>query len=203
VAVVGKARTYEPEPGKVFTSVRPESITIVDETVRDHWVLETAKHTRARADATKAAATLQSPTAEALEKLGVPAHLVAGTLLAKEKYQGDVDLDFFGRTAFDAVQFLVEGESFSPKPVTSQATNVTPMVTVAAKPKGPSGATEEKVLAIIQGLATGDEKGAQWDLIVGQGLKQGITEDQVEDALNSLMDKGVVYEPILGRLKLA
>ena len=57
--------------------------------------------------------------------------------------------------------------------------------------------------ARIGKLAQADEKGAQWDLIVSQGEKSKITEDQVEEALNSLMDKGVVYEPILGRLKMA
>lgn len=202
VAVVGKARTYEPEPGKVFVSIRPESITIVDETARDHWVLETARATRARIEATRSVAQLQNPTPDSTEKLGVPHHLVEGALLAREKYMGDVDLDYFTRTARDAVQFLVEGEKFVPRaPAQPQVASV---VSVAPpKPKGPSGEIESKVLAIIQGLASSDEKGAQWDLIVGQGGKQGVTEDQVEEALNSLMDKGVVYEPILGRLKLA
>ena len=53
VAVVGKCRTYEPEPGSVFVSVRPESITVVDEEIRNNWVFEAAKQTRDRIAAFK------------------------------------------------------------------------------------------------------------------------------------------------------
>ncbi|GAA0519050.1 hypothetical protein SAMN04488066_12234 [Halorubrum aquaticum] len=48
VAVVGKPRTYETDDGTVRVSVRPESITEVDATVRDRWVAETANRTIAR-----------------------------------------------------------------------------------------------------------------------------------------------------------
>jgi RPA family protein len=45
VSVVGKPRTYETEEGEVNVSVRPESITEVDEATRDRWVTETAQRT--------------------------------------------------------------------------------------------------------------------------------------------------------------
>jgi len=45
VSVVGKPRTYETDDGDVNVSVRPESITRVDETTRDRWVVETAERT--------------------------------------------------------------------------------------------------------------------------------------------------------------
>ena len=48
VAVAGKPRTYETDEGDVNVSVRPESITVVDETTRDRWVAETAEHTLGR-----------------------------------------------------------------------------------------------------------------------------------------------------------
>jgi hypothetical protein len=169
----------------------------VDESVRDQWILEAAKLTRARLRATKAVLDVDNATADQLEKRGVPPHLIDGVLLAKEKYAGDVDLDFFDRLAKDAVSGIVQGGTFP------AATKVPPAMTAAAKAKGPGEDVEKEVLAIIQGLAATDEKGAQWDLIVSQGEKKKITEEQVEEALNSLMDKGVVYEPILGRLKMA
>lgn len=197
VAVVGKARTYEPEPGKVLVSVRPESITVVDEYTRDHWLLETARATKSRIGAMEKVLGMAAATPEEIAKV-VPPHLVDGVLLAKEKYQGDVDLPFFDRCVRDAVSSMMEGEPIAPKPQ-----NVRAVMTAAPKPKGPGADVEAKVLAIIQSLASGDEKGAQWDLIVNLGEKDKITEDQVEEALNSLMDKGVVYEPILGRLKMA
>src|SRR3989304_6594336 len=48
VAVVGKARKYEPEDGSVYTSVRPEEMNNADEKLRDRWVLDTAERTLER-----------------------------------------------------------------------------------------------------------------------------------------------------------
>jgi RPA family protein len=45
VAMVGKPRTYETDEGDVNVSVRPESITTVQEATRDRWVVETAERT--------------------------------------------------------------------------------------------------------------------------------------------------------------
>ncbi|MDY6764257.1 MAG: DNA-binding protein [Halobacteria archaeon] len=45
VAVVGKPNTYETEEGDVITSIRPESISVVDEETRDRWIAETAERT--------------------------------------------------------------------------------------------------------------------------------------------------------------
>ena len=48
VAVVGKARKFEPEDGNVYTSVRPKEINNADEKLRDRWVLDTAERTLER-----------------------------------------------------------------------------------------------------------------------------------------------------------
>ena len=51
VAVVGKIGVYTSEDGKVHTSVKPETITVVDEATRTQWVAETARLTLERVDA--------------------------------------------------------------------------------------------------------------------------------------------------------
>ncbi len=49
VAVTGKARTFQPEDSdRVFTSVRPESISEVDAETRDRWTVQAAEQTLAR-----------------------------------------------------------------------------------------------------------------------------------------------------------
>jgi RPA family protein len=48
VALVGKARKYEPEDGSMYLSVRPEEINTAEETQRDMWVLDTAERTLER-----------------------------------------------------------------------------------------------------------------------------------------------------------
>ncbi|MFB6085677.1 MAG: RPA family protein [Halodesulfurarchaeum sp.] len=51
VAVVGKPRTYETDDGTINVSIRPESITVVDERTRSRWVTETAERTLDRLEA--------------------------------------------------------------------------------------------------------------------------------------------------------
>jgi RPA family protein len=48
VAVTGKPRTFDTDEGTTTVSVRPESITSVDEETREQWVVETADRTLAR-----------------------------------------------------------------------------------------------------------------------------------------------------------
>ncbi len=54
VAVVGKPRTYETDEGEVNVSIRPESISTVEEATRDRWVVETAERTIERIQAFEA-----------------------------------------------------------------------------------------------------------------------------------------------------
>ncbi|MFB6146622.1 MAG: RPA family protein [Halobacteriaceae archaeon] len=63
VAVVGKPRTYETEEGDVNVSVRPETITRVDTSTRDRWVVETARRTLDRVEAAESGAAEYAATA--------------------------------------------------------------------------------------------------------------------------------------------
>ncbi|HLB70712.1 MAG: DNA-binding protein [Candidatus Methanoperedens sp.] len=53
VAVIGKPNTYTTKEGNMLTSIRAESIQVVDAATRDAWVLDTAKHTTARLEKLK------------------------------------------------------------------------------------------------------------------------------------------------------
>ncbi len=58
---------------------------------------------------------------------------------------------------------------------------------------------ETVVLDTIKELE-GDD-GALWDSIVVACKNKGLDENAIEEALNSLMDKGFIFEPMLGTLK--
>jgi DNA replicative helicase MCM subunit Mcm2 (Cdc46/Mcm family) len=58
---------------------------------------------------------------------------------------------------------------------------------------------EERVQALVKQLDDG--KGAAWEAIIAEAAKTGLAEGDVEEAINSLLDKGLVYEPVLGRLR--
>ena len=68
-------------------------------------------------------------------------------------------------------------------------------------PGNPTGfeEVENTVLEVIQGIE--GEEGASWDSITKKCEKSGLDKDSIEEALTSLMDKGMIYEPILGTIK--
>lgn len=51
VTVVGKPRAYETDDGNMNVSIRPETVTVVDQETREAWILETARATFDRIEA--------------------------------------------------------------------------------------------------------------------------------------------------------
>ena len=90
VAITGKARTFEPEDSdRVFTSVRPESLSEVEASTRDRWAVSAAEATLERIAI--CAAALESGLGgdqleNALREAGVDNSLAAGIPRAIEHY---------------------------------------------------------------------------------------------------------------------
>jgi uncharacterized protein len=220
VAVTGKARTYEPEPGSVFVSIRPESITVVDEATRDQWILDTARRTRDRLKAVHAVRADPKATAEQLVEKGHPKAVAEGALLAQQSY-GLTDVSRYGVMLKQSLGHLLPGASVPVHRVEQRSDEQhvvpgTPPGTVApaageagawkapAAPPKPEvdeakEALDSQVLAAVGKLE--GQKGARWDDILGQVAVGGVTPEDVEESLNRLMDKGLIYEPTLGILR--
>lgn len=104
VALVGKARKYEPEDGSVYLSVRPEEINTADETQRDRWVLDTAERTLERIkiiDEALKSGLSGNELQEFLAKKVTSAALINGVMHAIRHYK---DLD---KTLLDIKKALV------------------------------------------------------------------------------------------------
>ncbi|MFO7925817.1 MAG: hypothetical protein ACQET5_04155 [Halobacteriota archaeon] len=113
-ALSGKARTYEPDDGdRIYTSVRPESVSEVDAETRDRWVVTTAERTLERIGAM--AAAIESGLAgeqlrAALVDAGVDDRLADGVALALDYYGTSPGyLAALREVAIDAVR-VVAGE---------------------------------------------------------------------------------------------
>lgn len=215
VALVGKSRTYSPETGVTYVSVRPETIRAVEKHDRDAWVLETARHSMQRLDALKEGMKLEKPTPKQLEDLGYPKDVAEGVSRAIAHY-GAADLAKYATLVRDALESLLPGgaekmaaapefatasSGFTPTaPATPRPATQTPP---AATPQAAAPAPENPHKALILGLVDkmDDGKGAPWEEIVAEAGKKGVKEAEVEEALNALMDDGEIYEPVLGRLK--
>jgi RPA family protein len=90
LALSGKARTYEPEDGdRIYTSVRPETVSEVDSGTRNRWVVTAAERTVERIGI--AASAVESGLSgdrlrAALSEAGVDDRLAEGVALALEHY---------------------------------------------------------------------------------------------------------------------
>ncbi len=122
VALAGKARTFEPEDDdRVFTSIRPESISEVDAEARDRWVVTTAKRTLDRVGIVASAITAGltgDQLRTALLDADVDDRLADGIALALDYYETTpVYLDAIRSMAIDAVR-VVAGDQDEVEPIT-------------------------------------------------------------------------------------
>ncbi len=98
VAITGKARTYEPEDGTIYTSVRPEELNTASDSMRDRWIVDTARLTYERIGLVRSAmdSGLKGDELTAmLVKSGASPKLANGILRAVSHY---TDLDKYLNT---------------------------------------------------------------------------------------------------------
>ena len=214
VAVVGKVSTYIPEEGTLYVSVRPERIMQVDSKVRDKWILDTCKLTKERIEATLEAMQMTDTNEFELKKLGYSTDLSAGIVQAIKNYE-NIDLNKYVTLIQESLQYLVPDGKQGKKPSIEKPKKKEEQVEEKKenKEKKTEGKEEKKsdeeekdfeeiekkVLGIIRDME--GEEGAPWDNITEECSKNNLDKDTVEEALSSLMDKGLIYEPILGTIK--
>ena len=112
VALTGKARTFQPEDGdRVYTSVRPESVSAVDAETRDRWTVSAAEATLRRVAAMADALSMDQRGDDleaALLDRGYDASLAAGIPIALDHYGTTVAyLDAVREVALDALEVVV------------------------------------------------------------------------------------------------
>ncbi len=229
IAVVAKTRTYSPEEGVVYVSLRPEVVKEVGAEERDLWVLQAAQSTLKRIAACRDAQSMEAPSEEELRRLDHPPRLVRGVVKALEAY-GEVDLGRYEGVVYDALRFLVSEQALEPLPSPIEAMEAGPEAPTAPAPPteadaptleatepepvaqeaAPSGEpspprTEEEmddlVLTLVRELDQGP-KGAAYDAILERARGGGMDRDAFEETINRLLDQGLIYEPILGQIKL-
>jgi hypothetical protein len=202
LAVVGKAHTYEPEEGKTFVSVRPEQVKVVRELIRNYWILETYKHTKRRLEAMEEALQMKEPTQSSLVALGYTKNLAQGIIDAIQSYK-EIDCEYYTDMLQDALSYLSQqieaSKGQAPKEKLAEEP-IPPAPSLEEKQKEKE-AMEAKVLEIIKELET--PKGVEWNSILKKVKKEGINKYVLEEAVSSLMDKGLIYEPTLGWIKRA
>jgi hypothetical protein len=195
-AIVGKSRIYSPQPGTTYTSIRPETVKAVDESIRDFWILEACRSLRKRLDAMGEAQTMDPLTKEGLVKVGVKAAIADGIVQAVNHY-GKVDLSRYTAMLAEGLRYLLPEYR---EPTGPGETVREPTTPAQDDRSAEPDETETKVLGVIASLDK-DGKGAAWEGILEAATSKGVSKDALEESINALLDKGLIYEPILGRMK--
>jgi RPA family protein len=111
VALTGKARTFQPEDSdRVYTSVRPESVSTVDAETRDRWTVSAAEATLRRVAAMADALAMDErgdELAATLLERGYDESLATGIPVALDHYGTTVAyLDAVREVALDALEVV-------------------------------------------------------------------------------------------------
>ncbi len=197
VAVIGKVRTYVPEEGTLYVSLRPELVREVNAEARDRWIIETCMQTKQRIGAIIEAMKMTQPNVYDLKKLGYSRELSEGIVAALKKY-GSVDVNKYATLIRESLQYIVPGAAEKFEEVRKEEKlehkrtekrikerdrrnrrnkrrkKLIPVSEAAEDP-------ETVVLDTIKELE-GDE-GAPWDSIVEECKKKGLDENSIEEAL--------------------
>ncbi|MFQ5909590.1 MAG: RPA family protein [Thermoplasmata archaeon] len=182
-AVMGKTRVYSPDEGTFYLSVRPEMIRVVDDAVRNYWTLECCGNLRARLDAVAEALRMDPLTKEELLALRYSERIADGVVRAVKHY-GRVDIERYRLMLADALRYLLpESQTTAPEEETEEESDL-----------------DEYVLELIDKLDT-DGKGADWEALLEASGKDGVPKEDLEGSVNSLLDKGLAFEPVIGKLK--
>ncbi len=203
VAAVGRVRTYTTDDQRVFVSVRPEHIVPITETVRNEWILETAKSTWKRLTATKKVLGMGDATEQDLIKAGMSPTEAFGITYALDNYGQMPDSTLYLKTIQAALRMLLPDRNVDlgfPEDYSNEPDEI-------EIPEGQNGGTgnnaaqlEDMILSLLEELDT-DGKGAPREELVRRAEAEGISSIELEEVSNTLMDKGLVYEPNLRYLK--
>ncbi len=197
VAVVGKVRTYTTDDQRVFVSVRPETIVQVEEEVRNQWILSAANSLWERLLKMKKAMAVNSTSKKDLIDAGFSEDEAEGIDMALNNY-GVPTSSYYVRTIQDALRMLLPNNSIDfgfPENIGPDEIDIDPEQSVAGRQD-----MEDAVLRIITELDT-DGRGAPRDEVERSAEAEGISATELEEISDALMDKGMVYEPDLKRLK--
>ena len=204
VAVIGKVRTYSPEEGRVYVSLRPEKIVNIDEDTRNMWILEAAQSMWNRLLMMRKALSVPDASVNDLIGMGFSAHDAEGVTLALQHYDSPESSRYLSILQ-SALKMLLpdrEVDLGMPEEMSGEPDEIELDDDKKSEDDGGMSAIDKEdiILRFITELDDG-RKGAPRADIDRQAAMEGISETEVEEISDSLMDKGLVYEPNLGFLR--
>ncbi len=182
IALTGKARIYEPEPGSIFVSIRAEEANVVDEEIRNRWVVDTAEQTVERLEAFSdalASGYNGEELREYLLKKGISSELAEGIFIVLERERAPSEFIKLLRASIR--------EGLKTLDLDSEGT-------------GAKADQKEFVLELLREM--GGSKGVDYAAFMDAAVSRGIPEQVVEEVIRALLAGGQCYEPKIGIIRL-
>ena len=227
-AIIGKVRVYSPEEGVMYISISPEIVKTVDKDLRDSWVLDSSKALKNRLEAYNEAINMSTPSVEELVELGYSETLAKGIVSSIDHY-GEIPVERYQAMLLDSVRYLIPeeggGSEELPEPKEKPDVHDEPeeyeddeppeppvMPPEDEKPESkedssPSEDSDEeltddegKLIKLIN-KKDPDSAGMDWDDLEKAAKKGKMNKDAFDEAMEGLLDKGLVYEPMLGKIR--
>ena len=183
IALTGKVRIYEPEPGSIFVSIRAEEANAVDEEIRNRWVVDTAEQTVERLEAFSNALSSGyrgEQLREYLLKKGVSSELAEGISISLERERAPQEFTKLLRASIreglKSLDFDSENDARA------------------------NADQKEFVLELLREM--GGYKGVDYATFVDVAVSRGIPEGVAEEVVSSLLEGGQCYEPRIGIIRL-
>jgi len=208
LAMVGKIRTFTSDDGRFFVSVRPEMVKSIDTDTRNQWILESCQSLLRRLDCLKEALRMEDPTVANLTALGFNKLEADGVITAIKLYNyEDIDLSEYDKQVRELLINLREGlydleimpnemnAGFNDSAEANQKQNMDDNNIDDTEAK------ENIIRDLVKDLDKDPKMGVLYQKVLEAAESQGLSRDDTEEAVNVLMNKGIVFEPSLGYLK--
>ena len=195
--MVAKTRLFQTDEGAVYTSIRPEEMTVIDRNMYAVWLSRACQSMLKRMD-TFTGSLNHEANFEQLTKSGIEQNLVSG-LVASRNHYGDVDLEHYRLNIMQALD-IAEGkiESAS-QPVSSNQVSQ-PDNDSEGSAEEESDELEDVIIDIIQKLDNGD--GVDFETIIVNCEARGFQRSAIEERIEQLSDEGSLHEPAFGWFRL-
>lgn len=179
VTVIGKVTRFISKKGNSVVTINPESINPSSKEERDSWHLLAVRDALARLWKLEGRGPLPGKYLE-VPRPGEP--------------RGGEEMVDSANSMIRDTLLIVDKSRFSRE------------LEQMGEPKDISGAAddeleqyEDMVVQLINDLDRGD--GARWDDLVDTVEKKRLSRNIIEEVISNLLDKGLLYEPVLGYLK--
>ncbi len=182
VIVIGKLTSFISKKGEEVVTINPEEVRHISKDERSQWNLLAVRDAMAR-----------------LWKLGGRGPLPGRWMevIRPDDPRGGEEVDEMARNMVkDTLRFL--NKSTFAKEL-DRASLGPREIRIDSEGSDPLEEYENLVLNMINDLDRGD--GTRWDELVDYVDKNRLSRDVIEEVISNLLDKGMIYEPVLGYLK--